>query len=409
VKDQQNFLSRATTILFIILIAELMLGGGGRLLAIGPVSLRMFLFGLAMIVTLVHLFFEQRIPSDYKRLVMAFFIMLSIGLLTGIINGAEKKYWWEDIKPLLYFLILPFFAIAVKGTNEIHSTVKLIKFSALIQAVAFFVLLLCIHTGVIAFHYFYYAVVKREEFFFRGELTFVYKGFLYLSIGYIFVAFTQKKGKTALLIFIFLAILFTFTRGFILALALTYALYYVMNALWWKFGAIMAISILILFSGKDLIGHLSKTIDNFYATEKLETSSNANTSLLGDREFSDSGRINQIEQVKKCVTPVSFLIGYGFGNGIPSRPVHMEISYLEIFHKQGILGLLFWGILLVMLFKKYKRAISTPIADAFFFSTIFVFFQSLTNQYINNPIGLSITLLTLVVLDKLKSPEPDIS
>jgi hypothetical protein len=87
----------------------------------------------------------------------------------------------------------------------------------------------------------------------------------------------------------------------------------------------------------------------------------------------------------------------------------MEISYLEIFHKQGILGLIFWSYVFTLLVKRYLSAKKTDVAHAFFYGTLFVFFQSLTNQFINNPIGLSMLLVTLVVLDVLRKDEPVIA
>ena len=65
-------------------------------------------------------------------------------------------------------------------------------------------------------------------------------------------------------------------------------------------------------------------------------SGSPNEKLLGDRSQSDAGRIAQIKEVISMTSVLSSFIGNGFGIGIPSRPVHMEISYLEIFHKQGI-------------------------------------------------------------------------
>ena len=79
----------------------------------------------------------------------------------------------------------------------------------------------------------------------------------------------------------------------------------------------------------------------------------------------------------------------------------MEISYLEIFHKQGIVGLACWSVILFSLIKLYKAGArdETSIRTVFFLSGLFVFFQSLTNQYINNPIGLGMILIVIVSLN----------
>jgi hypothetical protein len=417
------WLQKITYFLFIALFAELMLGGGGRLVAFGPVSLRMILFSLALLLTAVHIIAGEKIPTSYRKLLIIFATLTTVGLVIGVWWGAEKKIWWEDVKPLLYFFILPFFSVAVKTQERIEMVVKLIKLSAIAQASIFFCLLLLIHTGVIPFLDFYKPAIETGEFFFRGEITFFFKGFLYLCIGFIFIQFTQKKNKVFWLIFISLAIILTFTRGFLLALALTYAVYFILKAAWWRVTTFSAAALLVLICGGNFIGFVSEKIDalskesqkRMVVIENVNSPStnldmnngvvsSPNSTLLGDREFSDTGRIDQIREVYEEITPLSILIGHGFGIGIPSRQVHMEIAYLEIFHKQGIVGLLFWGLIVLTLFVKYRAAISSPLSDAFFLGAIFVFFQSLTNQFINNPIGLSMILLTIVVLDLLKGP-----
>jgi O-antigen ligase len=130
---------------------------------------------------------------------------------------------------------------------------------------------------------------------------------------------------------------------------------------------------------------------------------------LGDREFSDNERKRQIKEVIADITPATVIWGHGFGNGVESRPIHMEISYLEIFHKQGLIGLGTWVFLFTSLVGYFiSLPLRSPLSYAFFLAAIFIFFQSLTNQYINNPIGMGMFLISLTGLDALgKSPIRD--
>lgn len=114
------------------------------------------------------------------------------------------------------------------------------------------------------------------------------------------------------------------------------------------------------------------------------------------RESGDELRIQTIYQVIDRITPLSFFIGHGFGNGVPIREVHMEMSYLEIFHKQGIFGLLFWIYFLYSIYRYYKKVDNRykDIAGAFFIGAILIYVQSLFNPYMNNPIGMSALLLS---------------
>ena len=125
---------------------------------------------------------------------------------------------------------------------------------------------------------------------------------------------------------------------------------------------------------------------------------------LGDKSGSDSARFVQINQVLADVNPVSFFIGHGFGIGVPVRPRGMEISFLEIFHKQGLLGLIFWFAIFTYIFLMYyniKNKEYKKIAIPFLLSVVFIILQSGTNPYMNNPIGLSMILITIVVFSRL--------
>lgn len=417
------FFQQATFVLFLIVLAELVIGGGGRLFVFGPLTLRMILFAMAMFITLIHVILGEKLQPDFRNVIIAFVIVYLIAIAIGILNGAERKLWWEDIRPLLYIFMLSFFYFSVKRNNSVSAASTVIKAGSLVLAFTFFICLVLIHSGVIPFLDFYNPAIASTEFFFRGELTFFYKGFLFLCVGFIFYDFAAVKSNRIWQGLLLIAIILTFTRGFLFALALTYSVYYFLSARWWKTGIALAVALLVAFSGKIIIEQSSLAIYRMLHEEapvpitespksnspdenvpsKPLVPSEANTDLLGDRAYSDRGRKVQIQEVWERTTPVSFLIGHGLGNGIPSRPVHMEISYLEIFHKQGMIGMCFWGWILFLLLKKYKQVSTSRIATAFFLSSVFVFFQSLTNQYINNPIGLSVILLSLVVLDFIGS------
>lgn len=125
---------------------------------------------------------------------------------------------------------------------------------------------------------------------------------------------------------------------------------------------------------------------------------------LGDKSGSDSARFVQIDQVLSNVNPISFFIGHGFGIGVPIRPRGMELSLLEIFHKQGLLGLSFWFGMFIYIFLMYSNIKNKDYkkkALPFLLSVIFIILQSGTNPYMNNPIGLSMILITLVVFLRL--------
>jgi hypothetical protein len=234
--------------------------------------------------------------------------------------------------------------------------------------------------NVIPFVAFYTLVADTEEFFFRGEFTFFYKGFLYICVGLIFFATSEKINK--LLIFVLvLSVILTFTRGFLVALMMTYVFYLIFI----KKSALKLILLTLLLT---IIAAL--LWEFIYA--KM------------DRSSSDSARFRQIEEVMNDVTPVSALIGHGFGNGVPSRPERMEIVFLEVFHKQGLIGLLFWSLVMVLSWFLYRKALgnnNSQLAVPFLLSVVLIYLESFTNPYLNNPIGLTMISVSLVCLNIL--------
>src|SRR5438045_3189168 len=101
-----------TVLIFIVL--EICLGGGGRLTAFGPLSLRMVLFAFAVILSIILLMKGRSISRKYWKLELLFLLMISTGVLVALINQNPMPAIWEDVKPLLYFLILPFFVLTIE-------------------------------------------------------------------------------------------------------------------------------------------------------------------------------------------------------------------------------------------------------------------------------------------------------
>jgi len=102
-------MSRISSILFLFMLVELCLGGGGRFTAVGPVSLRMILFSMALVVGTVQFIKGKSFPFEIGRWMIGFVFMISIGMAVGMANHNPIKLIYEDVKPLCYFFVLPFF------------------------------------------------------------------------------------------------------------------------------------------------------------------------------------------------------------------------------------------------------------------------------------------------------------
>ncbi|HCQ23441.1 MAG: hypothetical protein AN481_02530 [Aphanizomenon flos-aquae LD13] len=368
-----------------VIVLELMIGGSGRFLEVGSVTARMLLYILAMIYSLFLFFRGTVINKYYINLTILFFILSLFSSLVGLFNHADLSLIFEDFKQILYFPMIIFFSIFINSYTQVVKVSYLIKLSAVVLLASYLSVLLALQLGIIPFNVLYDFLSDSDQFFFRGETGFFYKGFIMLCIAVFFFVLEKPILSKIMCGFMFIGIVLTFTRGFIYSTILVLAAYLAYFNL--KTKNLLNIILLII---------LPSVIAPSFLSWFLET--------LGDKGESDSVRLENIQQVLDGVDNTSFFIGHGLGVGVEIRPVHMEVSYLEIFHKQGVLGLIFWICILLILIMKFTSACKNGnnlIATSFFLSSIFVFIQSLTNPYINNPIGMSIIIISIVCLDVL--------
>jgi len=233
----------------LIMLLELFLGGGGRLLAWGPISLRMVLFAIAMIWSaILLLFYRQKLPKEIWRLVGLFSLMVIIAAFVGFLNNAPLELIFEDIKPLSFFYTIIFFSLAISQTKDGEFITKIIKNSSLVLGICYLLIFIAINSNIISFINFYQITKDSGEFFFRGEIAFFYKGFVFMCVGIVFFFFDPVKKNTHWLILLSISIILTFTRGFIFALSVTFLAYYLfMRRNLFKAGLSLTIAALTLF------------------------------------------------------------------------------------------------------------------------------------------------------------------
>lgn len=376
-------------LLLSVILLELMIGGSGRFLEIGSITARMVLYVFALIYSLFLLFRIESIKKKYIYWSIVWLSLLAFYSLLGLFNNAELELIFEDFKQLSYFPMIVFFSLVINNYHNVIKVTHLIKLSAVILLAIYFAVLLALQLGFINFNDLYNFLSESDQFAFRGdiEIGFFYRGFIVLCIGLFFFLLENKISSKIISFLLFIGIILTFTRGFIYSTIMIILAYFAYLNLKKK-NLITLIFWIILPS----------VIAPIFFSWFL--------GALGSKEESDSIRIEAIQQVLGDINPISLFIGHGFGTGVPIRPIHMEISYLEIFHKQGLLGLIIWASILFILIFNFQRACrykNNMIARSFFLSSIFVFLQSVSNPYINNPIGMSIIIISMVCLDVLSN------
>ncbi len=382
---------------FTIMLLEIFLGGAGRLTTFGPLTLRMYLFIAGIGLFFLLLLSGRKLSRTTLVLMGCFLVVFVIAILQGLMFGDSHANLFADVKMVSFFFILPFFDMMINSYTDYVRVVKLIKWTSLFLAIAYLVFFVFLNSHIVPFLTIYRAMSKPEyfaEFGFRGEIAVIYKGFIYACIGYFFYFFNERSSRNTIKILIlFAAVALTLARSYLLILTfltLSYVLY--------KFLVSRKNRVLnMIVIGLVIIGAIA------VVPILLEA--------LGDKSVSDSIRIVQIQQVFERINPLSIFIGHGFGIGVPIRPVHMEITYLEIFHKQGILGLAFWFLIPIYIGLKYynyriyrKQNSEMNLIDArpFLFGVCFLYLQSLFNPYLTNSMGMTFLFISLIVFEKLK-------
>lgn len=383
---------------FLILLLEVFLGGAGRLTTFGPLTLRMYLFILGMILFIFFFFFAGKKLMNTTITFMGMYLaIMTIGIICGLWNSTDYSYLLADVKMLSFFLILPLFDMMIRDQKMVERIIRLLKISTLIMAIAYLIFLVILHLEIIPFLTLYDAMSKPEyfdEFGFRGQSAVIYKGFIFMCVGYFFFLFNKRSFKNNVqIILVFSAILLTLARAYILLIFLLTLFPIVHKFLFARKNKIlnMVVISVVIITAIALVPTL------------LE--------IIGDKSTSDNIRVVQLRQVAEMINPISLFIGHGFGVGVPIRPGHMEIMYLEIFHKQGVLGLAFWFFILTYILFKYNRHrtyckkhnIESPIdVRPFVYGTIFLYLQSLFNPYLTNSMGMTFLFITLIVFERLR-------
>ena len=370
--------------LFTISLLELFMGGGGRLTAVGPVSLRMVLFAACLCATLVAILFPRR-RSDGVQLAMLLVLMYLLvhvaGLVVGAINGGTLSQMLVEFQQSLYWLAAPFFALMLQSELDVQRAARLVQIAGIALAGIYIAILIGLLGGVIHLGTVHAILGPSQEVRFRSGEFFIYKGFLYLGISIVFLVATRVRYWVPLVTLIALALAFTFTRGLLISTSVAVLLMLCFQGRWRA-----AIPALLLASSAA-----------FLIWIYLPSS---DTRIGGNYDVSTGQRLEDMTYMAEHATPGTLLIGEGFGSLINNR-VGIENTFLYVLWKLGAPGLLFWLLplsLCAYYYLKIPDRRSNSLANAYLFGTILVYVQTTANPFLNNPIGLSFVMLALFSL-----------
>ena len=344
---------------------ELILGGAGGFLSLGPISLRTCLLFVSMAIFDT----QKALAGEYiKKLkhnlpvtlgLTALFVVVGLSALHGYLTGHGLKAVFSDAVPYLFFL----YYYPLRDASK-HSEFKKIIFNALPAAIlgnGFFILLTIsgFSTGFFilqdSFYHWYRDVAL-------GKITEVGLGFYRLVLNehlllaplilYFFYRLINKKGKfrfdISLLSILFFILSFNLTRGYLLGMAIG-TLFLISGTNWkrWLFYSVAAIfSFTIIFSAS----HLLSTRGQSFGWEifGLRLQSVARPQI----ENSALSRMLLLPKILEKIQSAP-LLGSGLGGTVTVySPIfkneittsHFDWGYLEILVEMGIIGLMVWGV-----------------------------------------------------------------
>jgi hypothetical protein len=387
--------SRLGLILLFAITLEAALMGSGRLLTVGPLTIKMLLYLMSLVFVLIELMLGAGLSAETYYIVTSFTFVAALGSLIGVLNGASEDLLVSDLRVYAYVPALCFFDLAIRSQRAVDLVSKVIRVAAVIMFSACALIVLLVQLGQVSVLDMMnlLAIGRSDDFMLSPEgigLRVFYKGYVYLGIGLLFWAIRPGWRSKIFATLAFILIVLSGTRGLIISVIASLAL---LIALTYKR------RILAKFLALCLILFAFILVPLFVSV------------LRGGEQISSSNedRILTINQVKDQITAGTLLWGHGFGIGVPESPEHMTITYLEIIHKNGLIGLTVWGSLIVLVLRRYVHLKRSPdrfeTATPFALGVLIVVVDTFTNPTLNNPIGLSIVFICFSVLGFLGAGE----
>lgn len=431
-------------VLFFVLL-DLFVGGNGYLIEIAGLRVREILFGACMLLVFTRIAFyrDVQFPGFVWGLLATFVATTALSTIIGVAGGSNIENIISELKPLSYFPMLLFFLLAIRDEGDIKFVSGLIVACGIFQAFIFLFIIFGSHLKFLEYTDVYRFLKQSDEFIFRHNpifgpfIGFFYKGAFYLCPAILFLLFDNRRWSKLLVSFLILACALTLTRGLIAALIVSFLAGCILKFSWRHlvltffagtlagtlvYFALQAERCLLIASGDSEVEQSEIKQSDFCFSffdkrrlsdpEKLlkwkkwlESESPNESTLI---RTTDSIRLKDIRTVWSELDLSMFIYGRGLGAIIGERS-RIEMNYLEIFYKQGIIGLAFWISIILYMFYMYINVESywKNYSLAFFLCGVFVFAITATNTFLTGSIGMALVWIAFAALHVLTKFDAD--
>lgn len=445
--QQEGKLNRVAYALLVILICECVVGSSGRWFEIGSLSIRMLLFGIAFVVTLP--FVVQHFLSVIKNKVIisiiVFGLFVCFSLIYGYFKNNNTQYLIADLTSMLFLLIVPGFIAIFNTSKKIENLIKYASYASIVLAV----LTIVLHFALMwisdsAINNIELFLVSRSlggffdfgdgisRIYFRSSICFILPFFYGLNAVIKHKKDGLKKKQAWPYLFMsisFIAIVLTFTRSIWFGVFFAVILFFIINIKQYKaffkgigiamagFFIFVAISWICFGSegiiknavGRVLLGYnysvslsdLEQEDNPEIAEVETETVDVPYTFEDRQRDIAINSEAVRNERLTAAANEIkeNWLLGGGFGLTLDLDVYEgkIEYTYMDIFAKMGILGILSFMVMLCMpvfqVYKKHKQGQFRSHMGILMCVMLCIYMASYFNPFITSPIGFSMFAL----------------
>ncbi len=390
--------------LLVAVLLDLALGGNGYLTQIDGIRLREIFYVLCLGWVALRLVLIDPVRLDARIVgITVFFVAIAaLDAAVGYAGGNEPAAILAELKPLSYFPMLLFFALTIRKRQDVSLVACIVVASGFVVGAAYLLLLLAATTGFVDYVDVFQFLQRSDEFIFRHNprgpfVGFFYKGVFYTCVAAIFLLFDPFRKTKLLAAIAVIAIAMTLTRGLGAALLLSLVAGAAMNRNWRRtpvligYGVLLAAILFVAVRSETAMKIGSRDLD-----------AQATSARPGDAQ-----RMEDIRFVFRHTTVSTALVGHGLGAPIGGRS-RIELTYLEIFYKQGLLGLAPWMFFLAYSFLLYLRlpTETRQFGLAFLLSSLFVAVATATNTFMTGSIGMAVVFIAAASLLVLSRERP---
>ncbi|MDD3168244.1 MAG: hypothetical protein PHC91_02120 [Eubacteriales bacterium] len=391
-KIDQNKVFKGLSYLILI---ELVLGGSGRVISLGPLTLRMILFGIVLICEFI-LLIEKKLyisKKDLPLLLIIFYFLLN-SCISSFYNNTSDIF--DVLLGYMTILICPFFIYLCKTNEGIYRTYyKLFLASSFVLAVMSIGFWFYSYIMGKAIYYSFMVRLNSQAYSrmgFIGNIPRIFlKGSIFVCIGFLFSLHRllhnndNKRILNYSITFVYLlACIFTFTLGFYIGIVIT-SILVIGDAYKFKPGRVL----LLLLVGIPLIG----IVINYFDVVSI---------LMGKfvGGYTSSARLTQLATViNDFLSFPAMLIGKGFGTNFYIdygyeivNHYNLEIMWLQLLADTGLIGFgLYFGYIIIVIRRMFViyRYANTDEIYIFAIGLLLLCLISFINPFMNNAIGLT--------------------